>query len=69
MSSNGIDSAIRAYDHATGEHRLSNDIPGTRLNGNNNNAPWGIWADETTLWVADSNDNIVYAYWKDNPDK
>ena len=27
-----------------------------------NDAPWGIWSDGTTMWVADSDDDKLYAY-------
>ena len=27
-----------------------------------NEVPWGIWSDETTMWVADSQDDKIYAY-------
>ena len=54
---------VRAFDLASGERNPSRDF--TYLFSNNNNAPFGIWADETDMFVSDSNDNIVYAYWKD----
>ena len=40
------------------------DIRSTVLHANLNNQPFGIWADETTMFVSDINDGIVYAYWK-----
>ena len=40
------------------------DIRSTVLHDNLNNQPFGIWADETTMFVSDINDGIVYAYWK-----
>ena len=32
------------------------------LSGASNNNPTGIWSDDTTMWVADSNDDKIYAY-------
>ena len=32
------------------------------LSAAGNTSPWGIWSDGTTMWVADLNDDKIYAY-------
>ena len=34
-----------------------------------NNSPWGIWSDETTMWVTDVVDQYVYAYTLENGER
>ena len=37
-------------------------FPAEVLDAAGNDAPWGIWSDHTTMWVADSDDKKIYAY-------
>ena len=37
-------------------------FPAEVLDAAGNDAPWGIWSDHTTMWVADSDDSKIYAY-------
>ena len=51
---------IFAYKRSDGAHDTAKDF--TTLDGAGNNAPTGIWSDGTTMWVADTGDDKVYAY-------
>ena len=57
---------ILAYDRKTNLRIESQDF---NLNHPTNFAPRGIWSDDTTMWVADSDDNKLYAYnmWTNSP--
>ena len=37
-------------------------FPAEVLDAAGNDAPYGIWSDHTTMWVADSDDSKIYAY-------
>lgn len=50
---------ILAYDRKTNLRIESQDF---NLNSTNHFAPRGIWSDGATMWVADSDDNKLYAY-------
>ena len=45
---------------AFGDRQSSNDF--NTLSAAGNTSPEGIWSDGTTMWVADHNDNVIYAY-------
>ena len=58
----GATSEVLAYDPETGVRIADEDFTG--FHDNNNTQPFGIWADETDMFVADMNDGRVYAYWR-----
>ena len=64
--SGGFNSAIRAYDHATGQRLIPRQVTGSRLHSNGNTLPWGVWADGTDIFVSNQSGHTVYAYWKDS---
>ena len=49
---------VRAYDLATGTRDTSKDLT---LHANNT-APFGVWANLSTIYTADSQDGKIYAY-------
>ncbi len=66
------DDKLYAYTISTKLRDAGKDIPlvetqeesptDLELKSNDNSAPRGIWSDETTMWVADSEDDKLYAY-------
>ena len=42
--------------------KAADDLDSLKAAGNN--SPRGIWSDETTIWVADTSDDKIYAYHK-----
>ena len=56
----GATDKLYAYNRSDGSRDSANDFG--NLNGNSNNQPEGICSDGTTMFVADSDDNKVYAY-------
>ena len=62
VSITGDTSEVLAYDPETGVRIADEDFTG--FHDNNNTQPFGIWADETDMFVADMNDGRVYAYWR-----
>ena len=53
---------IYAYNLATKARDAGKDINSLKDSGNQH--PRGLWSDGTTMWVADSEDNKLYAYKK-----
>ena len=62
VSITGDTSEVLAWDLETGVRTEDEDFTG--FHDNNNTQPFGIWADETDIFVADMNDGRVYAYWR-----
>ena len=56
----GATDKLFAYNRSDGSRDSANDF--NSLNGAGNNQPEGICSDGTTMFVADSDDNKVYAY-------
>ena len=54
--------AVLAWNTETGNRKTGKDFTG--LHYNENRSPGGIWADGSDLFVSDSLDGKVYAYWK-----
>ena len=52
------DGGVLAYDLATGDRDTSKEIT---LHADNN-WPFGIWGDATTLWIQDRQEDLIYAY-------
>ena len=59
-SGSGTADKLYAYNRSDGSRDSANDFD--NLNGAGNNQPEGICSDGTTMFVADSDDNKVYAY-------
>ena len=59
-SGNGTADKLYAYNRSDGSRDTTNDFD--NLNGANNNRPWGICSDGTTMFVGDRDDNELYAY-------
>ena len=53
---------VSAYNLFTGKHMRSEGIPSDALGRADNGSATGIWSDGTTMWVADAEDDKVYAY-------
>ncbi|WP_419554640.1 Calx-beta domain-containing protein [Candidatus Poriferisodalis sp.] len=68
VANDGATSAnkIFAYKIADGTHDTAKDFEqlyvSTDTAAQNAEAPWGIWSDGTTMFVADSDDDNVFAY-------
>ena len=60
FSSDDSDDKIFAYTLATGARDADKDL--NTLNGAGNNDPYGLWSDDTTIWISDSADDKLYAY-------
>ena len=57
-----VDAKIYAYKMSvTGGRAENSDSDSLAAAGSNTN-PTGIWSDETTMWVADLDDDKIYAY-------
>ena len=59
-SGSGTADKLYAYNRSDGSRDTTNDFD--NLNGANNNRPWGICSDGTTMFVGDRDDNELYAY-------
>ena len=59
-SGSGTADKLYAYNRSDGSRDTTNDFD--NLNGANNNRPWGICSDGTTMFVGDRDDNKLYAY-------
>ena len=62
--SDDSDDKIYAYRLDTGERDRGRDIStlNDAVNETHNRKPRGMWSNATTMWVADSDDNKIYAY-------
>ena len=49
---------VKAFDLATGRRDASKEFTLAAANGQ----PYGIWANAATFWIADRQDNRIYAY-------
>ena len=54
------DDKIYAYNLTTGLRDTAKEF--NTLAAADNNSPYGIWTDGTTMWVADNTDEKIYAY-------
>ena len=59
-SGSGTADKLYAYNRSDGSRDTTNDFD--NLNGANNNRPWGICSDGTTMFVGDRDDDKLYAY-------
>ena len=59
-SGSGTADKLYAYNRSDGSRDTTNDFD--NLNGANNNSPWGICSDGTTMFVGDRGDDKLYAY-------
>ena len=55
-----VQDRIEAYNLSNGNRDTSKEF--TTLNAAGNRMPSGIWSDGTTMWVADVDDDKIYAY-------
>ena len=60
LSSSSGDDSIYAYDMATKQRDGAKDFGTPAAAGNR--APFGLWSDGATMWVADNHDDKIYAY-------
>ena len=60
VADSGPDGKIYAYDMTTRERVPGKDFETLEAAGNDD--PEGIWSDGVTMWVADSEDDKVFAY-------
>ena len=71
--SDNVDHKIYAYDLDTGDREADLDIDDLDDAGNPalhpHAVPTGLWSDGTTMWVADWEDNKLYAYDLDTGDR
>ena len=59
-SPNGAGDKLFAYNRSDGSRDSANDFD--NLDGADNNSPWGICSDGTTMFVGDRGDDKLYAY-------
>ena len=57
---NTDDDKVFAYTLSTGARDAAKDI--NTLNSANNNSPFGLWSDGTTLWIGERTITRIYAY-------
>ena len=56
------DDKVYAYNPDTSDRRLNRDITKAIMQRSGNHDAAGLWSDGDTLWVADHQDNKLYAY-------